>query len=357
MGERIMRITLSKDDLFYSTDFNESLDDRTDEHYTNDFSDSISEEIYRQLIDDYPPESLEWIKSTHWSGPEDIPESDINFSNMHTWTASREPEKVNKFMEKIEDGELNKPVLLVQTPSNTKMDVIDGHHRTLAYRALGRPVRAWIGYVNEEKGPWDEMHSSQYHGHSTLTEATPKTSRNMTVESSIEEHTGAMVALIPREDYLDKLVISGYEPKEELHVTLLYLGEASQWEENKRNYLRKFISSNFINIYEVNAEIHAHAVFNPQSDEPASVYIIGGVGALECEEFNQLIRSECQFYEVDIPNDHPFYLPHLTIGYGLDINKLTYTGPIVFDKIRMVFGADVTDIPLRPLSDGENENL
>jgi 2'-5' RNA ligase len=168
---------------------------------------------------------------------------------------------------------------------------------------------------------------------------------------------GAMVALMPASEFIDELAIGGYEPPDQLHVTLLYLGKQADWSEQDRQQLRQFIGYYFINCVQVHAEIRAHAVFNPGSDEPASVYLIGGQGALVCEDFAKLLRSEVDSgkYAVEVPNDYPFYLPHLTIGYDLNVDKLTYTGPIVFDTVRIVFGGDSTDIPLRPLEEENDE--
>ena len=51
--------------------------------------------------------------------------------------------------------------MLVDTPGDARLKVIDGHHRVLAARAVGRPVRAYVGRVDRDVGPWDETHSFQ----------------------------------------------------------------------------------------------------------------------------------------------------------------------------------------------------
>lgn len=159
---------------------------------------------------------------------------------------------------------------------------------------------------------------------------------------------GAMVALIPAQKYVDLLALDGYEPPEQLHVTLLYLGKSVDWHDDDRERLREFVTNHIADESTIDAEIHSHAVFNPDSDEAASVYIIGGEGAVTCGELEAALREEVESgdYLVDIPHDHPFYLPHLTIGYDLDVDKLTYTGPISFDTVRVVFGGETTDLSL-----------
>lgn len=49
-----------------------------------------------------------------------------------------------------------------------------------------------------------------------------------------EEHTGAMVALMLDADTASKLAVDGGEPAEDLHVTLAYLGEASELGDTER---------------------------------------------------------------------------------------------------------------------------
>lgn len=172
-----------------------------------------------------------------------------------------------------------------------------------------------------------------------------------TSDSGAEVHTGAMVALIPAQKYKDILALPGGESPDELHITLLYLGKAAEWEVNAgadKDFLIKTVQHLFSGFPAIEAEINAHAVFNPNGDEPASVYLIGGEGAVSCRKLHELLVAEVDsdHYSVEVPQDFPFYIPHLTIGYNFDVDKLTYQGEIVFDKARVVFGGDATDISL-----------
>jgi len=118
--------------------------------------------VVNQLSEDYPTNTLKWVKETKWSGPESVDIKDVDFSNAKSWRASHEPKKVKKFEKKISNGKM-KPVILVKTPKNKKYIIIDGHHRGLAYRNLGRPLLAWIGTTTSETGPWDTFHDEQKH--------------------------------------------------------------------------------------------------------------------------------------------------------------------------------------------------
>jgi hypothetical protein len=118
--------------------------------------------VIKQLSEDYPVNSLEWVKETTWEGPETVEIKDVDYANYKNWQAYHEPKKVKKFEKKISKGK-RKPVILVKTPKNKKYIVIDGHHRALAYRHLNRPLMAWIGYTKSESGPWDTFHDEQKH--------------------------------------------------------------------------------------------------------------------------------------------------------------------------------------------------
>jgi 8-oxo-dGTP pyrophosphatase MutT (NUDIX family) len=113
------------------------------------------------MKDDFPAHALTWIPSIPWRGPEEVNTEDIDFEDVKSWAASHEPKKVAKFARKLADGEDLRPILLVEKPGRSKAVIVDGHHRALASRLVGKPVRAYVGKVPTEDGPWDETHSYQ----------------------------------------------------------------------------------------------------------------------------------------------------------------------------------------------------
>lgn len=123
----------------------------------------IAETVYQQLLEDYPTDSLKWVRAATWDGPMDVPLDQVDFSNRDKWQASQEPDRIQFFVDKIQAGDM-KPVVLVNEPNNNKLIIIDGHHRSLAYEQLQRPIRAFVATVGTVKGPWDEMHASQRDG-------------------------------------------------------------------------------------------------------------------------------------------------------------------------------------------------
>lgn len=119
--------------------------------------------VYDQMLKNFPPESIEWIKEQRWTGPVDLSPALINLSDESKWAAAHESDKVHKFMERIQAGDLPKPSVAVLEPSDHKVNLVDGHHRALAYLNLGLPPRMYIGRTHSSNGPWAETHSSQIH--------------------------------------------------------------------------------------------------------------------------------------------------------------------------------------------------
>ena len=122
---------------------------------------SVVKHLINQLSKDYPEDAMDWIKDdATWEAPHSVPSDKVDYSNSDSWRASKESEIVKKFEKKIKNGKI-KPVVLLKTPKNNKYIVIDGHHRSLAYRNLGWPLISWVGKVNKENGPWDNFHNKQ----------------------------------------------------------------------------------------------------------------------------------------------------------------------------------------------------
>lgn len=163
-------------------------------------SDSTRQRVHDQLARDFPEESMAWLKEAVWSGPETVPVADIDFSNEADWRATDEPDKVDRFADKIRQGKL-KPIILVNTPDARRYIVVDGHHRAMAYRKLGVPAVAYIGRVAAKTGDWDTMHAAQRTG------ASAKAGDSIKVQLSAGEYLiSAKAAAVVAPDLLDKAI-------------------------------------------------------------------------------------------------------------------------------------------------------
>lgn len=138
---------------------------------TSDNTDPMT--IYNQLVKDYKPEDLSWVKVATWKGPTEVQLSDISLQDLSNWTASQPgpngQDKVDKFAEIMQSTGFDtlNPIILSNTPhNNEKYVVIDGRHRLLAAKAAGINPVAYIANVGSNDKTTDhmQMHSKQTTG-------------------------------------------------------------------------------------------------------------------------------------------------------------------------------------------------
>lgn len=115
--------------------------------------------VIEQLQQDYSPDAMGWVHHATWMGPLDIRLDHIDMTGLNK-LFGRSQVDVDKFRKRIVKGK-SKPVILVKTPGCDHLKIIDGHGRTAAYSQLDQPVRAYVGVVDTEHGPWDTMHDHQ----------------------------------------------------------------------------------------------------------------------------------------------------------------------------------------------------
>jgi ParB-like nuclease domain len=120
----------------------------------------VRKRVMQQASTDFPKFSMRWMKDALWTGPVPVPADAFDTSGENSWAASHEPEKVKAFTKRIKQGQM-KPVIAVKIPGSNKLRIIDGHHHFLAYQKLGHPVLCYIGHVDQNAGPWDNMHDYQ----------------------------------------------------------------------------------------------------------------------------------------------------------------------------------------------------
>jgi hypothetical protein len=123
-----------------------------------------AEHVKNQLRKNYPEKALAWMDAAVWIGPVQIPLDRIDMADEKSWAAAHQSGAVRRFTSQIRAGTgRTDPVVMIQEPGKNKANVVDGHHRTLAYQSLKRPVPAYVGFVPEGDRRWEETHSSQVH--------------------------------------------------------------------------------------------------------------------------------------------------------------------------------------------------
>ncbi|GAA0719957.1 hypothetical protein Drose_06250 [Dactylosporangium roseum] len=170
-------------------------------------------------------------------------------------------------------------------------------------------------------------------------------------------HTGAMIALIPSEADAAQIAVDGGEPADELHLTLYYLGKAAAIDESTRTALITAVTDMVERreLLPVEAQAFAPALFNPDGEEPCWVLLAGDdpdnasetLGAIRGMVSEALHDGAVEF---TMPEPRTPWFPHVTLAYTGDTTLAGQisgrTGPIRFDRLRIAFGGQATDIPL-----------
>jgi 2'-5' RNA ligase len=170
-----------------------------------------------------------------------------------------------------------------------------------------------------------------------------------------------MIALVPAEADAQRLAMDGGEPVEELHLTLVFLGKADEWDQAERLLLASEVAKAVEGRqapYVGDAFHVAH--FNPGGEEPALVY---GVGGEDVERAHRIVAMVAgNTFGPKIPEQHKPWVAHVTAAYTKDLDAhrglVGNLGRITFDRVRLAFGGEVIDIQLReaqPLAEAAEE--
>lgn len=198
-----------------------------------------------------------------------------------------------------------------------------------------------------------------------------------------EVHTGGMVGLVPTAEYAVKLAVAGGLPAGELHLTLCYLGDdVTGWPQQVVDAVHQAaleLTNPLVSVQEagegddedggeaaeelteataglmgpLTLNVFAWSQFNPaggpDGQEPCMVYQFDGEADYsQVATLAEAVQEEMKeaIGEAFYPQQHCRFEPHVTAGYGLAPNALSYTGPVVFDRLRVEFGDQITDLPL-----------
>jgi 2'-5' RNA ligase len=168
--------------------------------------------------------------------------------------------------------------------------------------------------------------------------------------------TGAMVALVPSVEDAARFAREGGEPPEELHVTLAFLGEAIDWPEENRE--RVIAAMNFYSGRgEITAEAFSVNVFNPGTSNDRTPCLVMGISGDDVMDVHTGVSMDfASGLGQDLPPQHSPFVPHMTLRYMPDMDNMGMSayaaeamglvGPVVFDRLRVAFADEVTDIPL-----------
>lgn len=160
--------------------------------------------------------------------------------------------------------------------------------------------------------------------------------------------SGGMIALIPSDADLDRLTLDGEEPRDDLHLTLWYLGDDRLTEDQQEDVLR--VTSEVAEEWRpIAAKAFGVAHWNPDGENPAWVLNVGDASEDADLTDVRLDVGQAVADVFDLPQQHTPWQPHVCIAYSTDDigeELVSRLGPITFDKIRVAYGRDVYDLDL-----------
>jgi 2'-5' RNA ligase len=174
----------------------------------------------------------------------------------------------------------------------------------------------------------------------------------LTADADGSHTQGGMIALMPTPEDAERLAIPGGEPASELHLTLAYLGsDMSIFSEEDRAALVEGVRRETRYLSSITAKVFGAALWNGDGDEPAWVWSVGDLpdgGSLEAA--HEAAEEAVWVAEIPAPPQHTPWAAHVCAAYSDDPALLgelnARLGEVTFDRVRVSFGDDDTDIPL-----------
>lgn len=169
-----------------------------------------------------------------------------------------------------------------------------------------------------------------------------------------EEHTGAMIALIPSGDDKFRMTLPDGEPADQLHTTLQFLGDAVDITPEARDELTQALRALAENTDVVHANGFAISMFNPMSDDACWVIELGEVDPAnpELQNIHTAVADRiASIAGLNVPEQHSPWRPHVTVIYDASTDWAfelrDMGGPVTYDTLRLAMGGENIDFPLR----------
>jgi len=164
------------------------------------------------------------------------------------------------------------------------------------------------------------------------------------------EQTGAMVALLPSMADATRLAIDGGTPTDQLHVTLKYLGPATNYDLAMRADIVQAVENAVTSWYAVNAMAFGGAIWNPNGNSPVVVLQLNGD---DVTALYQCVCDALERWEPWMPEDYPEpWACHMTLAESDQLTDLAQTlsrvGPVTLDRVRIAFAGQNADVTLTP---------
>jgi len=198
------------------------------------------------------------------------------------------------------------------------------------YAYLRPQVREFMGFTSPFKAPESLVEPSDQ------------------AKSVLHTFTGAMIALVPSERDIERLKKHITEDPDQLHMTLYFLGEANEWDDNAQKAVGVHIATLKSMFAAQKTRVAGRAIFNPTGETPADVLILNSPTLMAVKQAVTGALARCGYLN-KLPEQHEPWIPHLTLGYRVeqpDLPDEIFTEPMRFDRVRVSFAREHIDIPL-----------
>jgi hypothetical protein len=179
-------------------------------------------------------------------------------------------------------------------------------------------------------------------------------------DASAVAHTGCMIALMPTPADAKRLAVKGGEAAAELHCTLYYLGpNASIYSADLRAGIIAAATDMLGGLAPVQANIFGIGHWNGTGSSPSWIWNIGDDPAVDCPDLEHIHGTVDAVLDavlgsdpddVNAPDQHTPWAAHICAAYTDDLTLAPTLekalGPVTFDRVRVSFGSEDTDIPL-----------
>lgn len=177
--------------------------------------------------------------------------------------------------------------------------------------------------------------------------------------AAAEVHTGAMIALVPSRADAKRLKLASGEPIDQLHTTLVYLGEADAISAKTRDTLVARLRALVVDapLVKFDAEGFGVSVFNPpghvkEDGKQRDTCLVLQLSGAEIDRMHTLVANATGRIDgLKLPEQHKPWVPHVTLIYTDEFAEILpkaalRAGPVTFDALRITFAGDVVDVPL-----------
>lgn len=166
--------------------------------------------------------------------------------------------------------------------------------------------------------------------------------------------SGAMIALMPTSEDAARLAIEGGEAAEQLYLTLRYLGKGADFDKAARAAIVDSVRMLAEGMPPITSKVFGAAHWNGNGDEPSWVWSVG-----DDPEHGQSLEAAHGMAEeallmapadMELPAPHTPWVAHICAAYSDELDLIIALeerlGPVTFDRVRVAFAGDHTDIPL-----------